>query len=180
MPDAHQIAAMATGTPITTKLAATVLASLALTACSATPQATPQATHPGAAVFAPPSQWQALSTTAMSITGDITLSDKRLTFTNGDFIDLKLLEHNQQTGQTLFRVTTRTNPELLNGNRICGSAPVDYIVAQVSGDVPGQSDLQLMAYYYPEELRLNDLPLKDPNDIKRMMCALYTYVSPAE
>jgi len=128
-------------------------------------------------VFAQPTSWQAMSRTAMGVTGDVTLSDTRVTFANGDSIGLALLEHDAQTGQTLYRVTPPTNPELLNGNRLCGNKPVDYLVVQAKGGEPGQSDMQLMAYYYPERLKLGDLPLKDQDDINRMMCALYTYVA---
>ena len=128
-------------------------------------------------VFVKPTTWQAMSRTAEAITGDVTLSDTKLTFANGDSIGLALLEHDAQAGQTLYRVTPPTNPELLNGNRLCGNKPVDYLVVQAKGNPPGQSDMQLMAYYYPERLKLADLPLKDKDDIKRMMCALYTYVA---
>lgn len=127
-------------------------------------------------VFPKPTEWQALSRTASGITGEITLSDTQLTFANKASIGILPIEHDADTGQTLFRVTSKTNPALLNGNLLCGSDPVDYLVVQISGDVPGQSDMQLMAYYYPEQLQLNDLPLKDKDDINRQMCALYTYV----
>lgn len=127
-------------------------------------------------VFPNPTHWEPLSRTASGITGDITLSDTQLIFANKASISISPLEHDADTGQTLFRVTSKTNPELLNGNLLCGSKPVDYLVVQISGDVPGQSDMQLMAYYYPEQLHLNDLPLKNLDDINRQMCALYTYV----
>lgn len=153
-----------------------------LTACTITNQPMAAAANNAAssATSATPKRWQAMSTTAISITGDISLSDHAITFANGESLALELVEKDQQTGQTLFRVATKANPELLNGNRICGGQPIDYLLEQQSGEAAGQSEMQLMAYYYPEELRLNDLPLKDPNDIKRMMCALYTYVSPTE
>jgi hypothetical protein len=131
--------------------------------------------------YAPPSiattHWQAMSTTAMSITGDVTLSGHRITFANGEFLDLQPVEQDAASRQTLFRVTQKTNPKLLNGNRICGSQPIDYLVTQTSDGSPGQSDLQLMAYYYPQPLRLAELPLKNKDSLTHMMCALYTYVS---
>lgn len=117
-----------------------------------------------------------MSTTALAITGDITLSDTQITFANEAKLALQPLEHDADNGQTLFKVTGQANPALLNGNLLCGSRPVDYLVVQISGDVPGQSDMQLMAYYYPEQLRLSDLPLKDMDSLERQMCALYTYV----
>ncbi|AWB33171.1 hypothetical protein [Orrella marina] len=129
-----------------------------------------------ATVFPTPSNWVALSTTAMAITGDIRLSDNELQFSNGVSIYLDLLEHEPQTGQTLFGLKDRANPVLLNGNLLCGQKPVDYLVIQVSDGLSGQPDMQMMAYYYPGHLHLAQLPLKDQNDPERMMCALYTYV----
>ena len=151
-----------------------LLASVWLVAsCSALTQ---PAASEKTSVFPTPTHWQALSRTASGITGDVTLTDTQLIFANQASITILLLEHDTDTGQTLFRVTSKTNPELLNGNLLCGSKPVDYLMVQISGDVPGQSDMQLMAYYYPEQLHLKDLPLKDKDDINRQMCALYTYV----
>lgn len=126
--------------------------------------------------FPTPTHWQALSRTASGVTGDITLTNTTLTFGNHASLSISPIEHDSDTGQTLFRVDSKTNPELLNGNFMCGGKPIDYIVVQVTGDVPGQSDMQLMAYYYPGSMQLADLPLKDQNDLNRMMCALYTYV----
>lgn len=160
-------------TPLIFKFFSALIVSVILAGCALTPQTAPPEKI---SVFANPTQWGAFSRTAYGITGDITLTDTKLTFANGASLNLEPIEHNAQTGQTLFRVTTKLNPELLNGNFMCGGKPIDYIVVQVSGDVPGQSDMQLMAYYYPEQLRLSDLPLKNQNDLNRMMCALYTYV----
>lgn len=124
------------------------------------------------------SEWLALSTTAVAITGDISLSDRELKFSNDESIPLDLLEHDPQTGRTLFELTGRVNPVLLNGNLLCGQKPVDYLVVQVTEGMSGQSDMQMTAYYYPGHLHLAQLPLKDQNDPERMMCALYTYVKP--
>jgi hypothetical protein len=62
---------------------------------------------------------------------------------------------------------------------ICGTEPIDYITVRTDGGAPGQSDLQLTAYYYPETLRLADLPLGG-DDLSRTMCAYYTYVAAAQ
>ena len=160
--------------PVSFRTAVMLFASLGLTACSAVSgNATPEPIN----AFPKPTHWQAMSTTAMSITGDITLSNNRLTFSNQDFLAIEPVDRNAEDGQTLFRVTTKTNPELLNGNLICGNQPIDYLLVQISGEVTGQSDMQLKAYYYPEQLRLADLPLKDKDSLTHLMCALYTYVS---
>ena len=159
--------------PVSFRTAVMLFASLGLTACSAV---SGNDTVPINA-FPQPTHWQAMSTTAMSITGDITLTNDRLTFSNQDFLTIEPVDRNAEDGQTLFRVTTKTNPELLNGNLICGNQPIDYLLVQISGEVTGQSDMQLKAYYYPEQLRLADLPLKDKDSLTHLMCALYTYVS---
>ena len=160
--------------PVSFRTAVMLFASLGLTACSAVSgNATPEPIN----AFPQPTHWQAMSTTAMSITGDITLTNDRLTFSNQDFLTIEPVDRNAEDGQTLFRVTTKTNPELLNGNLICGNQPIDYLLVQISGEVTGQSDMQLKAYYYPEQLRLADLPLKDKDSLTHLMCALYTYVS---
>ena len=145
----------------------------ALVGCGAMSPPKPSAER---SVFPNPTHWQALSRTASGVTGDITLTNTTLTFGNQASLRISPIEHDADTGQTLFRVDSKTNPELLNGNFMCGGKPIDYIVVQVTGDVPGQSDMQLMAYYYPGPMQLADLPLKDQNDLNRMMCALYTYV----
>ena len=128
-------------------------------------------------VFSETTRWTAFSTTSMAITGDISVTDTRLVFSNQASINLEMIDHDEHAHSTLFKVSSRINPELLNGNFLCGQQPVDYLVVQISGEVSGQSDMQLMAYYYPEHLRLADLPLKDKDDPTRMMCALFTYVS---
>lgn len=55
-------------------------------------------------------------------------------------------------------MTSHDNQELLNGNLLCGQAQVDFLVVQVDQAQPGQSAMQLTAYYYPETLKLSDLP----------------------
>jgi hypothetical protein len=120
--------------------------------------------------------WAPLSTTATAITGQIELADQRLTFANGAYLPLALLEHDAQSGLSLYQVTSPDNPVLLNGNLLCGQKPVDYLTVQVTDAAAGQSDMQLTAYYYPQQLRLSQLPLQDQDDPYRSMCALYTYV----
>lgn len=160
------------------KLALAFATSATLVGCGVTGQS-PTPAPKEVSVFPNPTTWQPLSTTASGITGEIILTDKQITFANQKTLALEPIEHDADTGQTLFKVTDNTNPKLLNGNLLCGLKPVDYLVVQTSGDVPGQSDMQLMAYYYPEALRLSDLPLKDLDSLERQMCALYTYVGPA-
>lgn len=124
-----------------------------------------------------PVSWQALSTTALGITGNITLSDQALTFANDAQLKLQLVQYDAPNGVSLYKVLNQTNPKLLNDNLFCGEQPVDYMTAATSEGPGGQSDLQITAYYYPESLRLSDLPLKDKDDLTRSMCAIYNYVS---
>lgn len=163
-------------------LACVMMSATLITACSTWQDSTFKETSSvvNEAVFATPTVWQPLSRTATGITGQITLEDTKITFGNQASMSLALLEHDEQTGQTLFRVTSRDNPALLNGNLLCGQAPVDFLVVQIDQAQPGQSEMQLTAYYYPDTLRLSDLPLGGAlgsNDLARTLCALYTYVS---
>lgn len=79
-------------------------------------------------------QWEATSTIAMAITGNVTLSPDRITFQNGASLPLTLVGHaaafetptNQRVPADLYKVTAPANPLLLHGNRLCGT-PVTYI-----------------------------------------------------
>ncbi|MBN8809410.1 MAG: hypothetical protein J0I47_14405 [Sphingomonas sp.] len=77
-------------------------------------------------------RWSATSTTAMAITGDITLSPTRLV-ANGKVFPLvvaaDVTDFASTTGPQaarILRVTKPVNPVLRNGNRLCGS-PVRWI-----------------------------------------------------
>jgi hypothetical protein len=88
----------------------------------------------GRAVAAPAGEhWEAVSTTAMSITGNVTFSPGRITFGNGKSLPLapagtiaKFGTGVESVTATLFRVTAPTNPVLIHGNRLCGG-PVTFI-----------------------------------------------------
>lgn len=122
-----------------------------------------------------PQTWQAMSRTATGITGDIIVTRDDIVFKNGASIQIKAVDQNFETGTTLYQVTSKNNPVLLNGNLLCGEAPVNYLTLQRSE--PGQAaDLSMTVYYYPETLRLRDLPLSDQSDTTRSMCAIYNYI----
>jgi hypothetical protein len=80
--------------------------------------------------------WEAVSTTAMSITGDVTFSPDRITFGNGKSLPLAAagtapnFDWSGKKTTTLFKVTAPDDPVLLHGNRLCGGKgpqPVTFI-----------------------------------------------------
>jgi len=78
-------------------------------------------------------RWSATSTTAMAITGDITLSPTRLSAAGKSF-PLAIAADDPAFGTTtgpvparILKVTRPADPVLLRGNRLCGS-PVRWIV----------------------------------------------------
>lgn len=109
----------------------------------------------------------AISETAMSITGDITFDDASISFANGEeLIFSALLDDSFVVGGTrvpasLYEVETPADPELENGNRLCGAGDVSYVaswaapevsgtgyvVAVFTGDTPPTSDAEMCASY---------------------------------
>jgi hypothetical protein len=123
-----------------------------------------------------PQTWRAVSRTATGVTGDITVTRDQIVFQNGASIQIKAIDQSLDTGTTLYQVMSKTNPELLNGNLLCGQDPVNYLTLEQLG--PKRAfDLSMTVYYYPEELRLKDLPLRDKTDLSRTLCAIYNYIS---
>jgi hypothetical protein len=155
------------------------VATLALAACSAgvSDLATPATTTAKTTWVLPktPQTWQAMSRTATGITGDITVTPQRITFQNGASIEIQAVDQDLDNGLTLYQVLSKTNPVLLNGNQLCGQAPVDYLTLQQLG-ADRAADLSMTLYYYPDSLRLKDLPLRDQSDQTRTMCAIYNYI----
>lgn len=94
-------------------------------------------------------RWSATSSTAMAITGDISLSPTRLVMAGGKVLPLKV-DSNPKRFTTpdgnqaarLLRVTRPANPTLLNGNTLCGT-PVRWIAVYRS--TTGR-DLNLAAF----------------------------------
>ena len=120
---------------------------------------------------AEPAAWLAMSKTAMSITGDITLDDYHLTFANGTGLDLEPYEMAREgdwagsgdavTGD-VFKIDPPANPKLLHGNLFC-AAPATYVVLWT----PGESELTLNVYTGDEA------PTGTP-DVDAL-CASYSY-----
>lgn len=76
----------------------------------------------------------------MSVTGDISFDDFSITFETGDELSFSSLvaDHFVVDGErvpaSVYRVAEPTDPELLNGNRLCGSGPVTYIANWTAGE----------------------------------------------
>jgi len=122
-----------------------------------------------------PETWQAMSRTATGITGDITVTPDKLVFGNGASLNIALVDQNDDGTLRLYQVTSKTNPVLLNGNLLCGRAPINYLTLEKVGN-SRRADLSMTIYYYPGELRLADLSLQDQSDTTRTPCAIYNYV----
>lgn len=79
--------------------------------------------------------WSATSTTAMSITGDITVTDAALRFEDGQRMAWAFEDRQtgdwaglgQQVEGAIYKVAEPADPTLLRGNTLCGQ-PVTYIV----------------------------------------------------
>jgi len=111
----------------------------------------------------------AVSSTAMAITGDIEFDDFSIVFENGEALEFdELVADNfnvegSQVGASVYSVTTPADPELNNGNRLCGQGEVTYVAAW--GD-PSDAELTIVAVFDTQ-----DAPSSDAE-----MCASYTYV----
>lgn len=113
-------------------------------------------------------EFSAHSTTASAITGDISFDDYEMVFANGEKIEFEDLvdDHFSVDGKrvpaSVYSVRAPGNPELLNGNRLCGESGVTYLASWLEDDVT-----MVAVFETPE-------PPQDSSE----MCALYTYVYP--
>ncbi|WP_431269459.1 hypothetical protein [Dankookia sp. P2] len=97
-----------------------------------------------------PEVWEPMSTTAMAITGRITLAPDRITFANRASLALEpagevagFLAEGQRVTATLYRVTEPGNPVLLRGGRLCANGrPIRAIAVwqppPIGNTAPGQ------------------------------------------
>ena len=107
-------------------------------------------------------KWTAVSKTAMSITGDITVSGGAIRFENGASIGLKPVSGTPR----LFAVEPAGNPELLNGNYLCSPAEGPKYVALAELG----TTLTLLAFDGPDKPVLAEDPLGQDD-----ICAMFTY-----
>ncbi len=80
-------------------------------------------------------QWTATATDSIAITGDVTLYNNRMVMAGGKSFPIHKL-HNLTISAiggfngpaTLFKISSPSNPTLLNGNKLCGNDPITYVI----------------------------------------------------
>jgi len=113
--------------------------------------------------------YTAMSNTAMSVTGDVWLDDSSIKFENGESLDFSDLvaDHFSVDGQkvpaSVYRVKEPADPELQNGNQLCGSGDVTFVASWADG-----SESTAIAVFTGK---------RAPRSSSEM-CALYTYEDP--
>ncbi len=119
-----------------------------------------------APAFAEGDRYRAFSTTAESITGDISMDDFSITFANGESLKFAALlgDHfvvdGERVNASLYSVEDPSDPELENGNRLCGAGDVTYLASWSGGE-----GLTIVAVFTGDE----------PPENSDEMCASYTY-----
>lgn len=110
--------------------------------------------------------YKAFSTTAESITGDISMDDFSITFANGKQLKFSALigDHfvvdGERVNASVYGVEDPSDPELENGNRLCGAGDVTYLASWSGGE-----GLTVVAVFTGDE----------PPASSSEMCASYTY-----
>lgn len=102
----------------------TILLSLTLAVVASTSQA--------ADTFTPPQRLAAYSKTAMAITGDVILEETIIRFANGESLAWQPVYEDK--GNNVYEVVSARNPVLLNGNTLCGEAPITRVATSEQGD----------------------------------------------
>ncbi|NKN36817.1 hypothetical protein HFC70_10675 [Agrobacterium sp. a22-2] len=122
----------------------------------------------GTASSAYSDNYTAYSTTAESITGNISMDDFSLVFQNGETLIFdQLIADNfivdgQRVPASVFSVENPYDPELENGNQLCGMGDVTYVANWAAGDglsavavftgnePPASSDEMCASYIYQD------------------------------
>ncbi|CAN7407345.1 hypothetical protein [Neorhizobium sp. LjRoot104] len=113
--------------------------------------------------------YTAVSKTAMSVTGDVWLDDFSITFENEETLEFSDLVadnfrvNGRKVPASVYRVAEPADPELENGNQLCGSGNVTYVANWASG-----SGMSAIAVFTG----------RNPPRSSDEMCALYTYEDP--
>jgi hypothetical protein len=124
----------------------------------------------GSAWAQQPKPWTATSTTSIAITGNIRVTPTSITFQNGKslamqdagIVTVKSITGDVTQGQ-LYRVTSQTNPALLQGTYLCGQA-AKWIVILKTKRIGADVD--------PRSVMVYDTPQKPPAGSN---CAIYMY-----
>jgi hypothetical protein len=123
----------------------------------------------GTGSFAYAEDYVAYSKTAESVTGDISMDDFSISFANGRSLAFSSLvsDHfnvdGHRVGASVYSVKDPADPELENGNKLCGSGDVAYIATWGAGE-----GLTEVAVFTGE----------DPPRSDEGMCAAYVYQDP--
>lgn len=111
---------------------------------------------------------EAVSNTAMSITGDIELDDFAIVFENGEQLEFDELVGDSfnvdgtDVGASVYSIKTPADPELNNGNQLCGQGDVTYVAVW---GAPSDDTLTVVGVFDTQ-----DVPGSNAD-----MCASYTY-----
>jgi hypothetical protein len=119
-----------------------------------------------------PKPWTATSTTSLSITGNIRVTPTSMTFQNGKSIaiqdagtvTLKSPITGEVTQGQLYRVTSQTNPALLQGTTLCGRSGPKWIVIVKTKPMGADVD--------PRSVMIYETAQKPPAGSN---CAIYNY-----
>lgn len=71
-------------------------------------------------------KWRAMSTTAIAITGDISVFSDHMVFGNGQRVSLTAVGKSGRNAR-IFKLDVPANPKLLNGNTLCGPKAVQFV-----------------------------------------------------
>ncbi len=115
--------------------------------------------------------WNAMSTTAISITGDIRISAEEIRFENGATLRLATTDR-----PGVMRVAKPANPVLKNGNVLCGREPPTFVVfgrEERTESLDGSSMLYFKIYNGKEIPPSSDAIGMESKG--RGFCALYNY-----
>jgi hypothetical protein len=115
---------------------------------------------------AAPETWEALSTTAAAITGNVIFTPERITFQNKAFLDLVSVGtipifqvYGKQERGDLYKVAKPSDPSLLRGNRLCGGAsptPVTFVVVWKQKPLAGSQEERGFAAFSGNEIPTSD------------------------
>lgn len=124
--------------------------------------------------------WDPVSTTAMAITGRVTLAPDRITFANRAALPLEpagevpgFIVDGQRVTAAAYRVTEPANPVLLRGSRICGNGQAVRLILVWQpppiGNLPPGREWSLAAFSGAETPKGTDEP---------GLCGIFLYELP--
>ncbi len=109
--------------------------------------------------------WIADSNTAMAITGDVTFTPTRIAFQNGRALPIR--RESRGTYET-YRVLSRSNPVLQNGNTVCGPSAPSYLTVRYGHDRSSTETAVYVVFYTGAKPPHR---FEDPSNL----CATFTY-----